>query len=218
MFGGILLNHTRVGPLRMVGKALHIISYRTPWRSIMVLKVAMWSHGSCVPSYESNKGILNLEGRGWLLMEVMKGESVWWTKSSTWFVLLIFSLISSMALLIWSISFSKCGTLREAVPFKWFSCSTFSPSLTSWLWACPSTHRSWRYLLWLISRVNSRFWWVNSTMAAAIDCICWTEGGCITGTDWWAWLGWLEAFPLSWWPRLVVIDLVQTIQPFVKER
>ena len=30
MFGGILLNHTHAGPLRMVGKALHIISSRTP--------------------------------------------------------------------------------------------------------------------------------------------------------------------------------------------
>ena len=30
MFGGILLNHTRVGPLRVVRKALHIISSRIP--------------------------------------------------------------------------------------------------------------------------------------------------------------------------------------------
>ena len=28
--GGILLNHTRVGLLRVVGKALHIISSETP--------------------------------------------------------------------------------------------------------------------------------------------------------------------------------------------
>ena len=155
VFGGILLNHTLAGPLRVVGKALHIISSGIPWRCIMVLKVAMWSHGSHVSSYESNAGILNLEGRGWLLMDIIKGESVRWTKSSTWFVLLIFSLISSMALLIWSISFSKCSALREAVPLEWFLCSTFYPSLTSWLWACPSTHRSWRCLFWLISRVNS---------------------------------------------------------------
>ena len=92
MFGGILLNHTRAGPLRVVRKALHIILSRIPWRCIVVLKVAMCSHGSRVPSYESNKGILNLEGRGWLLMEVTKGESIQWTKSSTWLVLLIFSL------------------------------------------------------------------------------------------------------------------------------
>ena len=30
VFGGILLNHTRVDPLRVIGKALHIISSRTP--------------------------------------------------------------------------------------------------------------------------------------------------------------------------------------------
>ena len=133
VFGGILLNHTRAGPLRVVGKAIHIISSRNPWRCIVVLKVTMWSHGSRVPSYESNKDILNLEGKGWLLMEAMKRESIQWTKSFTWFVLLIFSLISSMSLLIWSISLSKYGTLCEAVPLEWFSRSTFSPSLTSWL-------------------------------------------------------------------------------------
>ena len=149
VFGGILQNQTRAGPLRVVRKALHIIS-STLWRCIVVLKVTMWLHGSRVPSYESNEGIFNLEGRGWLLMEVMKGELVRWTKSSTWLVLLMFSLISSMALLIWSISFSKCGTLHDVIPLKWFSHSTFSLSLTSWLWACPSTHHLWRCLLWLI--------------------------------------------------------------------
>ena len=30
VFGGILLNHTHAAPLRVVGKALHIISSRTP--------------------------------------------------------------------------------------------------------------------------------------------------------------------------------------------
>ena len=30
VFGGILLNHTHVGPLRVVRKALHIISFGTP--------------------------------------------------------------------------------------------------------------------------------------------------------------------------------------------
>ena len=30
MFGGILLNHTRASPLRVVGKALHIISFGIP--------------------------------------------------------------------------------------------------------------------------------------------------------------------------------------------
>ena len=124
-FGGILLNHTRVGALRVVGKALHIISSRTPWRCIVVLKVAMWSKGSRVPSYESKEDILNFGGRGWSLMEAMKRELVLWTNSSTGFALLIFFLISSMTFLIWSISLSKCGTLREVVPLNWLSGSTF---------------------------------------------------------------------------------------------
>ena len=51
VFEGILLKHTRVGPLRVVGKALHIMLSRTPWRCIVVLKVAICSKGSCVPSY-----------------------------------------------------------------------------------------------------------------------------------------------------------------------
>ena len=114
--GGILLNHPRVGPLTVVGKALHIISSGTPWRCIVVLKVAMWSKGSRVPSYESKEGILNFGGRGWPLMTAVKGESVLWTKSSTRFAILIFSLISSMTFLIWFISFSRYGTLQEVLP------------------------------------------------------------------------------------------------------
>ena len=30
VFGGVLLNHTRIGPLKLVGKALHVISSGTP--------------------------------------------------------------------------------------------------------------------------------------------------------------------------------------------
>ena len=30
VFGGVLLNHTRTGPLKLVGKALHVISSGTP--------------------------------------------------------------------------------------------------------------------------------------------------------------------------------------------
>ena len=55
-------------------------------------------------------------------------------------------------------------------------------------------------------------------MAATMDCICWMEGGCIIGADWWVWLGWLEEFLLSWWPGLVAIDLVRTIQPLCQRK
>ena len=72
VFGGILLNYTRAGPLRVLGKTLHIISSGSPWRCIVVLKVAIWSKGSLVLSYESKEGILNLEGKGWLLMEAVR--------------------------------------------------------------------------------------------------------------------------------------------------
>ena len=140
VFWGILLNHTRAGPLRVVRKALHIISSRTPWRCMVVLKVAIWSNGSRVPSYESNEGILNFGGKGCPLMEVVKGESVRWTRSSTGFALLMFSLISAITFLISSTSFSKCGTLLDVVPLDWLSGSAFP--LSSWFWAWPSVYAS----------------------------------------------------------------------------
>ena len=142
VFGDILLNHTRVGPLSVVGKALHIILSRTPWRCIIVLNVAMWSRGSHVPSYESKVGILNLDGKGWLVMDAVKGESVMWTRSSTWFVLFMESLISSIAFFIWSISFSKCGTLDVTMPLDWsLPSALFSASLASKFCPRPSVWR-----------------------------------------------------------------------------
>ena len=92
------------------------------------LKVAMWSNGSRVPSYEFKEGILNFGGKGWPLMEAVKGESIWWTRSSTRFAFLMFSIISSITLLIWSISLSKCGTLLDVVPLDWLSGSAFLAS------------------------------------------------------------------------------------------
>ena len=41
VFGGNLLNHTLVGPFNVVGKALYMISSGTPWRCMIVLKVAL---------------------------------------------------------------------------------------------------------------------------------------------------------------------------------
>ena len=119
----------------------------------------MWSNVLRIPSYESNEGILNFGGKRWPLIEVVKRESVRWTKSSTGFVLLIFSLISFITFLIWSTYLSKCGILLEGVPL--------------------------------------------------------TEDCCMAGADWRSRWGLLEASLLSWWPGLVALDLVQTIQPFV---
>ena len=216
-FGGILLNQTHARPLRVVGKALHIISSGTPWRCIVVLKVAMWLNGSRVPSYESREGILNFGGRGWPLMEAVKGESVLWTKSSIGFALLIFSFISSMTLFIWSISSFKCGIVREVVPCNWLPISTFS--LPSWLCVCPPPSYSSRaYLLRLISLLNSWFCRVNSAIVAAMDCTCWADGVCVAGADWGPWWGLLEAFLLPWWPGLVALDLVRTINLLSQKR
>ena len=155
-FGGILLNQTYARPLRVVGKTLHIISSGTPWRCIVVLKVAMWSNGSRVPSYESREGILNFGGKGWPLMEAVKGESILRTKSSIGFTILIFSFISSMTFFIWSISSFKYGTVHEVVPRNWLLLSIFS--LSSWLCVCPPPSRSSCVcLLKLISILNSWF-------------------------------------------------------------
>ena len=106
VFGDNLPNHTLARPFNMVGKTLHMISSRTPWRCMVILNVAMWSQRSRIPSYESKVGISNLEGRGWLVIDATKGESILWTRSSIWFALLVESFISFMALFIWSISLS----------------------------------------------------------------------------------------------------------------
>ena len=39
-FGDNLLNQILAGPFSVIGKALHIISFGTPWRCIRVLKVS----------------------------------------------------------------------------------------------------------------------------------------------------------------------------------
>ena len=152
VISGSLPNHTLAGTFNVVRKALHMISSRTPWRCMVVLNVAMRSQGLHVPSYESRVGILNLEGKGWLVIDAMKGESVLWTRLSIWFALLMESFISSMALFIWSISLSKCGTLRVMVPLDWSPLPLFSIPSFSEFWPLFSPRCCWRCLL--ISLVN----------------------------------------------------------------
>ena len=206
VFGGSLPNHTLAEPFKLVGKALHMILSETPWMCMVVLKVAMWSQGSLISSYESKVGILNLEGRGWLVMDTIKGESVLWIRSSTWFALFKESFISFMTLFIWSISLSKCGTLRVTIPLEWSPTSApFSTISFSEFCLC-SSPQCYRQCL-LTSLVNSWFCWVKSTFEAAMDYnCCWTVNG---GAG--AWFGRLEAFPFSWCSGLVAIDLVQTM-------
>ena len=80
--GVILLNHTPVGPLSVVGKALHMILFGTPCRCIRVLNDSRWSRGSFDPSHASTCGILNLAGRGNDVTGAVKGESARWTSLS----------------------------------------------------------------------------------------------------------------------------------------
>ena len=171
---------------------------------MVILNVAIWSQRSHVPSYESRVGILNLKGRGWLMMDAIKGESVLWTRSSTWFALLMESFISSMAFFIWSISLSKCGTIRVMVPLDWSPPLTlFFAPLFSEFCSCSSPRRCRRCLL--TSLVNSWFCYIKSAIAAAMDCsYCWTDNSGGAGAR----FGWLEAFPLSWCFGVVAIDLV----------
>ena len=100
--GDILLNHTRVGPLSVVGKALHMISFGTPYKCMRVLNDSRWSKGSFDPSYASTCGILNLASRGTDMTGAVKGKLVRWTSSSklvdtrplkAFIIIFIFSLI-----------------------------------------------------------------------------------------------------------------------------
>ena len=131
-------------------------------------------------------------------------------------LLLMFSFISSITFFIWSIFSFNCDTICEVVPFNWLPISAFSLSF----WLCirpPPSRSSCVYLLRLISLLNSWFWRVNSAIAVAIDCT-WTNDVCMTGADWRSRWGLLEASLLPWWPGLVALNLVRTIQPFVTEK
>lgn len=76
ILGAILLKHTLAGPLSVVGKAMHMISSRTPYRCMRVLNDSKWLSGSFNLSYASTYGIQNLPGRGKEVTYAMKGESV----------------------------------------------------------------------------------------------------------------------------------------------
>ena len=71
-----LLNHTLAGPFSVVGKALHIISSKTPYKCMRVLNDSKWSNGSREPSYASTCDIRNLARRGKEVTYAVKGESV----------------------------------------------------------------------------------------------------------------------------------------------
>ena len=64
--GAILLNHTWAGPLNVVRKALHMISFRTPYRCMRVLNNSKWLKGSFNLSYASASWTWLEGGRMWL--------------------------------------------------------------------------------------------------------------------------------------------------------
>ena len=137
----------------------------------------------------------------------MKGESVIWMRSSTWFALLMESFIFSMALFIWSISLPKYGTLRVTIPLDWSPSTLFTVPSFSEFWPRSSPCYCWRCLL--TSLINSWLCCIKSAIAVAMDYnCCWTVIG---GAG--AQFRWLKAFLLSWCPGLVAIDLVWTMQP-----
>ena len=76
MFKVSLLNHTLAGPFSVVGKALNIISSKTPYKCMRVLNDSKWSSGSREPSYASTCDIRNLARRGKEVTYAVKGESV----------------------------------------------------------------------------------------------------------------------------------------------
>ena len=82
ILGPSLLNHTLVGPLSVVGNALHMISFGTPCRCMSVLNDSRWSSKSHNPSYVSTCGIWNLARKGKEVTCAVKGESVHWTNLS----------------------------------------------------------------------------------------------------------------------------------------
>ena len=170
-FGGSLPNYTLARPFSVIGKALYMILSRTPWRCMVVLNVTMWSQGSRVPSYEFKVGILNLEGRGWHVMDAMKGELVLWTRSSTWFTLFMEYFISSMASSSSPFLFPNVGTLRVTIPLDWSPPSTlFNAPPFFEFWPCSSAHHCRCFLL--TSLVSCWFHCVKSTIVVAMDYSC----------------------------------------------
>ena len=123
--GTILLNHTWAGPLSVVGKALHMISSRTPCRCMRVLNDSKWSRGSFDPSYASTYGILNLVGRGKDVIDAVKGELVRWTNSSklvdtrpliSLIIISIFSFITYISCALHNVPTSN---FKEQLVFCW---------------------------------------------------------------------------------------------------
>ena len=171
------------------------------------LNVAMWLQGSRVPSYESKVVILNFEGRGWVVINAVKGEFFLWIRSSMCVLPLIESLICLMAIFIWS-TFLQVWYLPGVVLIDWTSHSTPLYALifsgfhlgSSWF-----ASRCWRCIFLWSSLVKSWFCCVSSATATVMDCNCyWMEAGGGSGMQ----FGWLKASLVSGCFGPMAIDIV----------
>lgn len=148
VLGVIWLNHTLVGPLSVVGKALHMISSKTPCRCMKVLNDSRWSSGSFDLSYASTCGIQNLARRGKEVTYAVNGESVQWTNLSrsvdtcpfmAFIIMPIFSTIC-MSCAMWMVPISSSNKrsvsyqsrLLTALHSSWSSLS-YRPFVGGWL-------------------------------------------------------------------------------------
>ena len=111
-----LPNHTRVAPLRVVGKERHNISSGGCCRLKVVFKVVMWSYGSFKPSNDLSCGGQNFGGMGHSRTLVVKGEFVLLTIPSKFQS--VFSLITFLNL---SISFLISPKRFEFASFEEFN-------------------------------------------------------------------------------------------------
>ena len=194
VLGVILLNHTLVGPLSVVGKALHMISSWTPYRCMRVLNNSRWLSGFFDPSYAFTCGIQNLAGRGKEVTYVVKGESVQWTSSSrsvdtrplmVFIIMSIFSFIICMcyAMRIASISsldrrLVSCRSRLLAALLSFWSSLSCRPLVGGWLLlrsplSLSSCWSSGRYSFLLFSCCsNSWLCWVRRLTTAVRVCTC----------------------------------------------
>ena len=185
-FGVILLNHTLAGPLSVVGNALHIISSRTPYRCIRVLKNFRRSSGSFIPSYVSTCGIQNLADRGQEVTCTVKGKLIWWTSSSrleeipplmAFIIMSILSFIICMSCAMRIASFSEsnvwsmssCRLHLLAMLLSSGSSLSYQSPVERWLlsysslfcsscWLSRQAHRSF---IWFTCCSSSWFCWVS---------------------------------------------------------
>ena len=154
--GVILLNQTLAMPFGVVGKVLHVTSFRVICKCIKVLNDLMWSKGSFEPSYDLSWGSWNFGGRGRFNTSMVNGEFV------LRIILYKFSMVLSFTVLLSSsislfILWSSFSILDE------FSFDTFVLLLIwlsdSSLLLFPSILRGCSSSFWfLVVRSCSLFW------------------------------------------------------------